>query len=398
MKRRKIVIAVFLLAVVGIAGLVIGFRGHRLTKLAFDFRDQIRYLLETGETIGEIPASEAFGAAFLDAIFGSEPELLARLRNVISKGLQENPNINLGEVAAILVTYRKNSENQISDVAAHIIGGFPLARRKPGFNRDGYFRAQLDQQLWTTGNSMLSILGRDIIVFADEEVANAQYTILDSIRSGEIIPLVEFITERPLYYAAVFPDPRRIVPTQLRSHIQSIIVRGQLAPLQGSSEIILLSASSDSAAYTASLLFDLRLAAILALQTRFGGTAVQSELGTRIPVWWADEMARNLQRSTIEKSLNLVLMRMNFERVMVNATLKSIERLGRDMARMRGTIDEKMDPRLVDQRMKSEKPLNYWSDAHRWGPDWPIPDPNRVKSMPEESPDEQIAPPVSPSA
>ena len=66
-------------------------------------------------------------------------------------------------------------------------------------------------------------------------------------------------------------------------------------------------------------------------------------------------------------------MKSDFERVMVNVVLKTIERMGRDMSQMRGTLEERTDPRLVDARMQSSKPLHYWSDDHQWGPDWPIP-------------------------
>jgi hypothetical protein len=369
-------------------------RGKRLVQTAFDLRNQIRYLIENGGTIGEVPASEALEDGYLEAIFGSDPDLLAKLRGVISKGLVENPTIRVGEVAAMVVTYRKNGENRIEDVAAHVIGGFPLAQRKPGFHRDGYFRAQLDMNLWNTGNSLLSFLGRDIVIFADESVANTQQNVLEAVLAGDILPLAEMIQDRPIYYTAVLPDPRRILPPQLRPHIQAIILRGYLAPYDGSYEMTILTPNPESASYALSMIYDLKLAAAIALQSRMGGVAFQQEWGSHIPVWWAHEMVNNIRRATIEKEVNLVRMRLKFERVMVNATLKSIERLGRDLDRMRGTLDEKLDPRLVDQRMRSRKPLHYWSDAHQWGPDWPIAPPERKTDADTEPP---VAPPVSPN-
>lgn len=391
----KWVILATLCAIVAASGIIL-IRGKRLVKTAFDWRDQIRYLIENGGTIGEVPASEAFEDGYLEAVFGSDPELLSKLRGVISKGLAEDPSLSLGEVAAMVVTYRKNGDNRVEDVVAHVIGGFPLAQRKPGFHRDGYFRSQIDQNLWNTGNSLLSFLGRDIVIFADESVANAQQNVLEAVLAGDIMPLAEMIQDRPIYYTAVFPDPRRVVPPQLRPHIQAFIFKGHLAPYEGSYDITILTPNPESASYTLTMVYDMKIAAQLALQGRMGGIALQTEWGPQIPVWWAHEMVHNLQRATLEKEVNLVRLRMNFERVMVNATLKSIERMGRDLAQMRGSLDEKLDPRLVDARLRSEKPLHYWSDAHKWGPDWPIADPATKTRAQEAGAEQPVPPPVSP--
>lgn len=388
--RALIGVALFSSALIGFHFVA---RGTRLVRTAVDFRDHVRYLLENGGTIGEIPATEAFDSAYLQALFGGDPELLGKLRGIIAKGLADDPSLNLGEVAAMLVTYRKNVDNQIEDVVAHVFGGFALAQRKPGFHRDGYFRSQLDQNLWNTGNSLLAFLGRDIVIFADEGQAKIQQNMLESVLAGDILPIVDMLMDRPIHFAAVFPDPRRAVPAQMRPHIQAIIMRGHLAPYDGSYEMILLTPNSESASYVLSLLYDMQIAAQLTLQSRLGGYVQQTEWGARVPVWWAHEMAKTLQTATFEKSQNIVKMRVSFERVMVNATLKTIERLGRDFAQMRGSLDERLDPRLVDQRLKSNKPLHYWSDAHRWGPDWPIADPNNRRSPSQEDP---VAPPISP--
>jgi hypothetical protein len=76
----------------------------------------------------------------------------------------------------------------------------------------------------------------------------------------------------------------------------------------------------------------------------------------------------------MEKEQNIVRLKSKYERTMVNATLKSIERMGRDLAQMQGSLEEKLDPRLVDARMRTTKPQHYWSEEHKWGPDWPIGD------------------------
>ncbi|HMP74788.1 MAG TPA: hypothetical protein PKE12_00685 [Kiritimatiellia bacterium] len=381
---------------VALGAVALSVRGKRLYETAQDWRKDIRYLIENGGTIGEVPAADTFEDGYLEAVFGGDAELLGKLRGVISKGLAEDPSLSLGEVAAMIVTYRKGSENRIEDVVAHVIGGFPLGQRKPGFHREGFFNAQIDRNLWGTGNSMIAFLGRDIVLFADEAVANKQQNVLESVLSGDIMPLAEMIMDRPLHFTAVFPDPRRVVPAQLRPHIQAFILKGHLAPQEGSYDITILTPNPESASYALSMIYDMKIAAQMALQSRFQGVVLQTAWGSHIPVWWALEMGNNLQRMTLEKEQNLVRLRLNFERVMVNATLKSIERMGRDLAQMRGSMDEKLDPRLVDERLRSQKPLHYWGDAHQWGPDWPIANPDEIARRENTEPDAAVfdAPPT----
>jgi hypothetical protein len=112
----------------------------------------------------------------------------------------------------------------------------------------------------------------------------------------------------------------------------------------------------------------------MALQSRFGGIELETAWGKQVSSWWSYEMANTLQQTSMEKEQNIVRLKSKFERAMVNATLKSIERMGRDLAQMQGSLEEKLDPRLVDARMRTAKPQNYWSEEHKWGPNWPIGD------------------------
>lgn len=397
-KIRRLFLITLLVALGVIVGVIV-WRAHRLARVAVDWRSQIRYLLENGMTIGEVPAPAAFQDTYLMAIFGRDPELLSRLRTIISKGLAEDPTLNLGEVSAMIVTFRRTPEGKVERVVAHVIGGFPLAHRKPGLHRDGYFKGFLDPQLWNTANTIISFLGRDVIIFADDDVVVSQQTILESLLAGDIMPLVEEMTQSPIHFSAVFPDPRRVLPPQLRPHIQAMILRGHLAPYEGSYEWTILSPNSESASYSLSILYDLKLAGTLTLQSRLGGAVLPSEWGPYIPNWWAHEMAKTFQETTMSKEGSVIKIGARFERVVVNAVMKTFERLGRDLNRMRGVMDEKLDPRLVDARLRSNKPLHYWSEAHRWGPDWPFLDPNKAKKELEPQPGESNgieSPPVSP--
>ncbi len=395
-KRKKLLYSLALFLVIGAAGAAfVAFRAQRLYHVAREWKTDLRYLIENGGTIGEAPAAETLEQGYLEAVFGGDPDLLAKLRTVIAKGMAEDPSMNLGEVAAMLVTYHKSGDNQVDDVAAHIIGGFPLGQRKRGFHRDGYFNHQIDHNLWNAGNSAISFLGRDILVFADEAVVSRQQELLESILSGNILPLAKAIADRPLYYTAVFPDPRRVVPPQLRPHVQAFIIKGYLGANDGAWEMMVLTPNPQSASYALSILNDMKVAGQIALQSRFGGVEVETEWGKQVPTWWSYEMFNTAQRTTMEKEQNIVRMKVHFERVMVNATLKTVERMGRDLAQMQGSLEEKLDPRLVDERMKSQRPGHYWNNDHRWGPNWPIPEPstNELTSVGGEASEPVIAAP-----
>ena len=369
--RSRLLIGFVTILVVAAFGGYWAHRAYRVYNLATDWRSEVRYLIESGGTIGEKPASETFSTEYLEAIFGSEPEVLEKLKSVVSKGLSDDPGLNLGEVAAMVVTYHKDSNGQVRDVVAHVMGGFQLGQRKPGFHRDGFFAHQLDKNLWQSGNSMLAFLGRDIVIFAEDESREKQQEIIDSILSGEIVPLAESLAD-PMYFTAVFPDPSKVVPPQLKKHIQAIILKGYLSHQKGGYECIVLTPDSKSASYALTMVEDIQKTALVFLRAKWGGRVVETAWGPMVDPWWAFEWANTIEKSTIEKRDNLVRSHAEFERVMVNAVMKTMERMGRDMAQMRGSLDEKLDPRLVDANLRSDSPLNYWSSEHQWGPNWPI--------------------------
>jgi len=374
--RNKIYIgSVLLCGLVLAMGSVTAYKAYRLKNIRDDLRHQIHYLTENNETIGGAPAETTFSADYLGAIFGDDPELLSQLKRVVNRGINDSPLLNLGEVTAMVVTYHKGDDGKVEDVVAHIIGGFPLTRRKPGFHRNGYFSNLIDSQLWMAGNKAINMLGRDMIIFASEDVVEKQEIILEAIMSGNIMPLAETL-DKPLYYTAVFPDPRNVMPGQLRRHVQALVLKGNLTSYHGKVEAIILTASSRSARITASILNDMKIASEIMLKTKWDGEAKTTAWGKQAGLWWAETLIDTLHRVTVEKEESVVRVKTEFERIMVNAVLKSIERMGRDLAQMKGTLDLKKDPRLVDADLSTSKPGHYWSEEHRWGPNWPIPPPN----------------------
>jgi hypothetical protein len=353
--------------------LVTGYRSVRLYHNVTDLSSQVKGLIENGGTIGQAPADTALSSTYLEIIFGDDPELLAQLKLAVEKGMKETPDIKDGEISAIIVTYRKNGDDKIEDVVAHIAGGFPLGRRKITMHKDGFFAGQVDEHVWQTGDTVLKFLGRDLIVWANnEEDERLQKELMEAIFSGEIMVLASNIMERPLYYTAVFPAPKEIVPSKMRAHVRAMLVNGSLSPEKGTFELIVLTDNDRSTSLVSSMLYDMKTSILVGLRTRFRGVLEDTPWGPSVPVWWAYEMANTVEDMELTRRDRTVRLSSQYERRMVNASLKTIERFGRDFSQIRGIQEEKLDPRVVDARMKSRSPGHYWGDAHRWGPDWPI--------------------------
>lgn len=394
--QKKRVTAALILAVLGGAGFVIGFRCMQSMDMAQDYRSQIRYLVEGEETIGEEPAATALSADYLENIFGEDPQLLDNLKQIIDKGLTDAPSIRLGEVSAMIVTYnRADDDNTIKNVAAHVIGGFPQQKRKPGFHRDGYFRGNLTPQLWEWGNSTVGFLGRDMVMFADPNAATSHTAAVESLFTGEIMPIVQTMDD-PLYFSMVLPNPKNAVPLQLQRHILALIIKGRMSRSDGDLQAIVLTPSGRSARRTISFVKNLQTVAETLLRTKWSGDEVDNEWGGKSYVWWANEMLKTSRKTEVEKEGSIVRVSASFKRRMVNALLKGAERMGRDLAGMQGIYDDRLDPRLVDARLQTAKPVHYWSDAHRWGPNWPVGAPStnsalteQTNEQPSEQPSEQ---------
>lgn len=69
---------------------VTGYKSVRLYNNISDISSQVKYLIENGGTIGQSPADSTLTTAYLEIIFGDDPELLSQLKQAIEKGLAEN--------------------------------------------------------------------------------------------------------------------------------------------------------------------------------------------------------------------------------------------------------------------------------------------------------------------
>lgn len=375
--RKKIVLGCgCLIAVAVVACAVVGYRAYRVADVSVDAYSQVRYLIESGGTIGEAPASETLSSGYLEAVFGDNPTLFDQLQNVVNRGLTGNENVRLGEVAAMIVTYRTAPDGSVEDVVAHIVGDFPLNRRKPQMHRNGYFRHLIDKNLWNMGNTVLGYLGRDMLVFGEDHLVEEHEALLESIFAGDIMPLVNDL-DRPLHYSVVFPDPRHIVPGGLRKHVQAVIVKGALTQTGGFFDTLIITPSLRSSAYAYSLFTDMKNLAQIALATKWRGVEEETAWGLHTENWWAHEILNNMDQAVFIQEENTIRLRSDFDRVGVNVVLKCLERMSRDVSQMRYSLNDKLDPRLADAKLQTLKPGHYWTEEHRWGPDWPIAAPQK---------------------
>ena len=384
-----------------------GFTGFRAANVYNDARDiesNIKYLIDTGD-LGTAPAESTLSAAYLEIIFGDNPELLAPLLEVIKKGMEETPDISLGEVASIIVTFRKDDDGNIEDVVAHIIGDFSLGRRQVNVHPDGFFQNRVDDNLMNTKQAAIKFAGRDITVWAkDETVERPQQEMIEALYSGEILLVAEAVKDRPLYFTAVFPAPRQILPERMRPHIRAILYNGSMSSAGGEGEMVALANDERSADRVLSMFEDLITSAEVTLRTKFGGAITETAWSSDQPgAWWAYELANTLEDMTITKNDKTIRLSVDYERRVVNAIMKTIERFGRDYTAIRGVQEEKMLPQEVQDMMQGNDWTPRWTAQHQWGPDWPFAAPGKVEvqrperedSENDSTPEDSNAPPSS---
>ena len=216
--------------------------------------------------------------------------------------------------------------------------------------------------------------------------------------TGEVDLIVEAI-DQPYYYTTVIPNPRRLLPPQLRHHIQTVIVKGSMEKYRGDTEFIFLCSNPRSAKHTLAVLDDMKTASEAILQTKFGGVVKERSWGPYIESWWAREMVMTSERSLLRQEENIVRVNATYGRVMNNALIKSFERMGRDLRQITGSLELRKDPRLVDAEMRTHKGSHYWSEKHRWGPNWPILPPSVEEALAQDAADAENVPvPADPGA
>ncbi len=322
-----------------------------------------------------ITADDVLSDSYLRSLFGDNPELVDRLKTVVDLGMATDSNLKLGSVSAMIVTHRKGPDGGIIDAAIYAIGGFPDPKSKRlGFHSTGYFKENLDPDLWISGNAMMNLLGRDIIVFCEQDKAETHMALLFDLLNGGIFPLAQRIAESPLYYAIVFPDPKDLAPPNLRNNLQTIIIKGEMAGDTGQTEMMFVSPNVRAAAQVYTLLQDMASLARITFHDHYSGYIKDTPWGQMNDTWWSVEYVTLIDTLQVVQDQVLVVVRVDYDRAKNNAILKTIERAGRDLAMQKSFSLSGQLPWEFVYGEKDNPSGGYWSAPHRWGPEWPLGD------------------------
>ena len=367
-------IAFCLLALLA-GGAYVGWRAFGVYQTAYGGFQHLRFLLESGETIEGAPADNVLSDSYLLSLFGNNPELVERLKAVVDLGMAADANLKLGSVSAMIVTYRHAPDGSVVDAAIYAVGGFPDPKSKRlGFHSTGYFSQQLDTSLWLSGNAVMTLLGRDIVVFCEQDKAEAHMSLLFELLQGGIMTLAQRVVEKPIHYAVVFPDPKQLAPPNLRNNLQTVMIRGEMAADHGVTETVFVSPNYRSASQNFVIFKDLIGLARVTFHDSFSGYVKDMGWGEINDSWWAVEYVDLLDNLSVVQDQVLVVARTEYDRVKNNAILKTVERVGRDLAMKKSFALAGQLPWEFAFREKGNPSGGYWSTLHRWGPDWPLGD------------------------
>ena len=368
------------LAAVLVVGAVVAWRGYNVYRSAKFYAGErggvgtLRYLLESGETIEGEPAEEVLSDDYLMGLFGNNPELVTRLKSIVDLGMATDESLKTGDITAMVVTYQKDGDD-IKDAAIYAIGGFSDPKHgRLGFHSSGYFRQELDPSLWLSGNTIMNMLGRDVVVFCEKDKADAQMALLYDILNGGILSFAARIVDSPVHYAVVFPSPRQIAPPNLRNHLQTVFITGVLAPDESTAELRFITGNPLRSAHVHAILSDTLSLARLTLHDRFSGYIKQREWGPQDDMWWATDYVNLIDTSKLVLARDMVTLRLTFDRAQNNALLKTIERCGRELAAQRAFTLGGTLPWEYVYADKDNPSAGYWSKEHVDGPEWPLGD------------------------
>jgi len=365
-------LCIFLVAVLCV-GLYFGWRAGVLARTAYGGYQNIRALLDAGESIGGAPAKEVLSDDYLKNLFDNNEALVASLKSVIDVGMTTDDSLQLGNVAAMVVLYAEDADGAVVDPAVCVVGGFPDPKsERLGFNVRGFLDSQLEPSMWTLGYSLVNLLGRDIVLFCETDKAEMQMERIWHLLNGDVLPLARDIVASPVHYAMVLPDPRQLLPPNIRKHVQSVQVSGVLRPDDASCEVLMVCNSVRAAGYVHHVVRDMADLARVVFHDRFGGYVKEMPWGKMNDQWWAVEAVRTIDESEIVQDNVLVVARSQMDRQQENFLLKLVERCGRDIAKQKAMRLEGTRPWEFVYNQAVEGEGRYWSAPHEVGPEWPL--------------------------
>ena len=362
------------LAAVLAVGLYGAWRAWDVVRTAKGGYEHLRYLLESGETIEGAEAEDVLSDDYLSSLFGGNPELVEKLKSVIDLGMATDESLQTGEVTAMVVTYRQGGDGDIQDPAIYAVGGFTDPKHaRLGFHSTGFMKRELDESMWLTGNSVMRMLGRDIVVFCETDKAEEHMAMLYDLLNGNILPLAAKVVEAPLHYAVVFPTPGQIAPPSLKNDLQTVFLAGEMSGDSGNCEARFVTSGIMKTMHVRNVLKDMMAMARVTFRDKWGGYIKERSWGKMNDTWWAVDYVDMIDRTQLIEQHDLVVLRTSMDREKNNAVLKTLERAGRDLAAQKAfELSGQMPWELrFDAR---ERGGGYWGKEHKWGADWPLGD------------------------
>ena len=275
--RANVIVWTLLAALVlaaGVLALNVTQRFRRVVLETNQVRSVVQEAVRRQEMIVKAPARKEFSAAFLQMAFGDNPQLLEQIKAELSKALGANPTLAQGDVAMMLVTYR--AEGELRDVAIHIFGNL-VPEKLPAFSSEGYWKSQLPDNFYKMGQSMLSTLGREVVILASPEAEKQQRELLEAVLNDRYDTVQNYLHD-PVSFIAVIPEPGLLFTDRFRPYMAAALVKGKISMNEGRLEMVALSFDPQKAQDLAQLLSDTRMMSVGIARVRFDSPEAETAL------------------------------------------------------------------------------------------------------------------------
>lgn len=266
-------LAVLVLAA-GVLALNVTQRFHRVIQETNQVRTVVQEAVKRQEMIVKAPARKEFSAAFLQMAFGDNPQLLEKIKDSLGKALGENPTLAQGDVAMMLVTYR--AEGELRDVAIHIFGNL-VPEKLPAFSSEGYWKSQLPDNFYKMGQSLLSTMGREVVILASPESEKRQKDLMEAVLNNRYETVQNYLHD-PVSFIAVIPEPGLLFTDRFRPYMAAALVKGKISLDEVRAEMVALSLDPKKAQELAQLLSDTRMMAVGIARVRYGSAEAEEAL------------------------------------------------------------------------------------------------------------------------
>ncbi|MEI6082831.1 MAG: hypothetical protein WCS70_00865 [Verrucomicrobiota bacterium] len=264
-----VVLGVLLLGA-GVLAINVTQRFRRVVQETNQVRSAVQEAVKRQEMVVKSPARKEFSSAFLQMAFGDNPPLLEQIKDALSRAIGEKPSLTQGDVAMMLVTYR--AEGELHDVAIHVFGNLN-PERLPAFSTEGYWKSQLPEQFYNMGQTMLSLMGREVLILASKDVEKRQRELLDASTNDRFTVVQDYFHD-PVSFIAVIPEPAKLFTDQYRPFMAAVLVKGKISMDEARFEFVALSFDQRKAQELAQMLSDARTMATSIARVRFGGAAI----------------------------------------------------------------------------------------------------------------------------